>query len=71
MVSKLNVRPFHNVNSPLEAPVISRLPSGVHYKQTLRIITEQSDTHKHTLPADNNQAPPANPYSSASSFDTM
>ena len=33
MVSKLNVIPFHRVNSPLEAPVIKRLPSGVHWKQ--------------------------------------
>mmetsp|Transcript_10763 Transcript_10763/g.39534 ORF Transcript_10763/g.39534 Transcript_10763/m.39534 type:complete len:244 (+) Transcript_10763:351-1082(+) len=30
MVSKLNVRPFHSVNSPVCAPVSSRRPSGVH-----------------------------------------
>lgn len=30
MVSKLKVSPFHKVNSPLEAPVTNRLPSGVH-----------------------------------------
>lgn len=30
IVSKLNVRPFHSVNSPLEAPVTNLLPSGVH-----------------------------------------
>lgn len=30
MVSKLNVSPFHKVNSPLEEPVSSRRPSGVH-----------------------------------------
>jgi hypothetical protein len=30
MVSKLKVKPFHNVNSPEDAPVIKRLPSGVH-----------------------------------------
>jgi hypothetical protein len=28
--SKLNAIPFHNVNSPLEDAVRSRLPSGVH-----------------------------------------
>ena len=30
MVSKLKVRPFHKVNSPDDAPVISLRPSGVH-----------------------------------------
>lgn len=30
IVSKLNVRPFHSVNSPELAPVISLRPSGVH-----------------------------------------
>lgn len=34
MVSKLKVRPFHSVNSPLEAPVTRRLPSGVHWIKT-------------------------------------
>lgn len=29
MVSKLKVRPFQRVNSPLLAPVIKRRPSGV------------------------------------------
>lgn len=29
MVSKLNVRPFHAVNSPLVEPVSMRRPSGV------------------------------------------
>ena len=45
IVSKLNVSPFHRVNSPLEAPVTSRRPSGVHceenkhkYKRKLRLI---------------------------------
>jgi hypothetical protein len=33
MVSKLKVSPFHNVNSPLDAPVINLLPSGVHVRQ--------------------------------------
>ena len=33
IVSKLNVNPFHRVNSPLEAPVINRRPSGVHVRQ--------------------------------------
>ena len=28
--SKLKVRPFQSVNSPLTAPVINRLPSGTH-----------------------------------------
>lgn len=32
MVSKLNVKPFHKVNSPELAPVTNRLPSGVHAK---------------------------------------
>lgn len=30
IVSKLNVKPFHNVNSPELAPVINLRPSGVH-----------------------------------------
>lgn len=30
IVSKLNVKPFHKVNSPELAPVINRRPSGVH-----------------------------------------
>lgn len=30
MVSKLKVSPFQSVNSPLDAPVTKRLPSGVH-----------------------------------------
>lgn len=30
IVSKLKVRPFQRVNSPLEAPVTNLLPSGVH-----------------------------------------
>lgn len=30
IVSKLNVRPFHSVNSPLVEPVKTRRPSGVH-----------------------------------------
>lgn len=32
MVSKLKVNPFHNVNSPVEAPVTRRRPSGVHFE---------------------------------------
>ena len=32
MVSKLKVNPFQSVNSPLEAPVINLLPSGVQSK---------------------------------------
>ena len=28
--SKLKLTPFHNVNSPLAAPVTSRRPSGTH-----------------------------------------
>ncbi len=31
MVSKLNVRPFQSVNSPLVDPVSMRRDSGVHY----------------------------------------
>lgn len=34
MVSKLKVSPFQRVNSPLDAPVINRRPSGVHWKFT-------------------------------------
>jgi hypothetical protein len=30
IVSKLKVVPFQRVNSPVEAPVRIRLPSGVH-----------------------------------------
>ena len=30
IVSKLKVSPFHKVNSPLDAPVTRRRPSGVH-----------------------------------------
>lgn len=30
IVSKLNVNPFHSVNSPDDAPVTKRRPSGVH-----------------------------------------
>lgn len=30
IVSKWKLIPFHNVNSPLDDPVSSRLPSGVH-----------------------------------------
>lgn len=33
IVSKLKVSPFHKVNSPLEAPVTNRLPSGVHWER--------------------------------------
>ena len=32
IVSKLNVRPFHSVNSPLVEPVKIRRASGVHYE---------------------------------------
>lgn len=32
IVSKLNVRPFQSVNSPLVDPVRTRRPSGVHYR---------------------------------------
>lgn len=35
IVSKLNVSPFHNVNSPELAPVTSLLPSGVHAMQNM------------------------------------
>ena len=35
IVSKLKVSPFHRVNSPLEAPVISLLPSGVQERQNI------------------------------------
>lgn len=35
IVSKLKVSPFHKVNSPLDAPVTKRLPSGVHCKRKI------------------------------------
>mmetsp|Transcript_26849 Transcript_26849/g.70498 ORF Transcript_26849/g.70498 Transcript_26849/m.70498 type:complete len:246 (+) Transcript_26849:966-1703(+) len=35
IVSKLNVSPFHSVNSPVDAPVISLRPSGVHLRQKI------------------------------------
>lgn len=38
IVSKLNVSPFHRVNSPLDAPVIKRRPSGVHFSKTGKIL---------------------------------
>ncbi|KAH9412846.1 hypothetical protein DERP_009828 [Dermatophagoides pteronyssinus] len=34
-VSKLNVKPFQRVNSPLDDPVIKRRPSGVHRTQNI------------------------------------
>jgi len=52
MVSKLNPIAFHTVNSPVEAPVIRRRPSGVqmslfiwHFRllvavRTKRVVTE-------------------------------
>lgn len=40
IVSKLNVRPFHNVNSPLDEPVMRRRPSGVHYILTKLVSKE-------------------------------
>lgn len=36
IVSKLNVRPFHSVNSPVYAPVIKRRLSGVHLPSKLQ-----------------------------------
>lgn len=38
MVSKLKVKPFQSVNSPLDAPVINRRPSGVHLKKMIEIL---------------------------------
>ena len=35
IVSKLKVSPFHSVNSPEEAPVTRRRPSGVQAKQNM------------------------------------
>jgi hypothetical protein len=35
MVSKLKVRPFQRVNSPLDEPVTSLLPSGVQRTQNI------------------------------------
>lgn len=35
IVSKLKVRPFHKVNSPLDAPVTRRRPSGVQSTQKM------------------------------------
>ena len=35
IVSKLNVKPFQSVNSPLDAPVTKRLPSGVQHTQNI------------------------------------
>lgn len=35
IVSKLKVRPFQRVNSPDDAPVTSRLPSGVQAMQKI------------------------------------
>ena len=55
MVSKLNVKPFHRVNSPLDAPVMRRLPSGVHCKNELEVNKLKFnfhftiDLHKHKI----------------------
>ena len=48
IVSKLKVNPFHRVNSPLEAPVINRRPSGVHVRQNTgqRILFVATLQHK-------------------------
>lgn len=46
MVSKLKVRPFHRVNSPLEAPVTRRRPSGVHWRKQMDSSNIQN-THTH------------------------
>lgn len=35
IVSKLKVSPFQRVNSPLDAPVTRRRPSGVHKTQNM------------------------------------
>lgn len=42
MVSKLNVSPFHRVNSPLEAPVTRRRPSGVHWRKQMNSLNIQN-----------------------------
>lgn len=50
MVSKLKVSPFHSVNSPLEAPVTRRRPSGVHCTEThsaIRAAFDTQRTHRH------------------------
>lgn len=39
MVSKLKVRPFHSVNSPLWEPVRTLLASGVHYGNQPRSVS--------------------------------
>jgi hypothetical protein len=38
MVSKLKVKPFHKVNSPLVDPVSTLRPSGVHCERIRRSI---------------------------------
>lgn len=49
MVSKLKVSPFHRVNSPLEAPVTRRRPSGVHWRKQIDSSNiQQTHTHTHT-----------------------
>lgn len=45
MVSKLNVSPFHRVNSPLEAPVTRRRPSGVHWRKQINSLNIQNAPH--------------------------
>lgn len=43
IVSKLKVSPFHKVNSPLEAPVTNRLPSGVHWGRKKEKLCKATD----------------------------
>lgn len=50
MVSKLKVSPFHSVNSPLEAPVTRRRPSGVHCTETHSAIRAAFNTQRTQTP---------------------
>ena len=49
--SKLKVRPFQRVNSPLTAPVISRLPSGTHCRGSRFSLILVSVTDPKPIPA--------------------
>ena len=50
MVSKLKVSPFHRVNSPLEAPVTRRRPSGVHCTHARTHTYARTHTHTRQHP---------------------
>ena len=56
IVSKLNWRPFHRVNSPLWDPVMRRRPSGVHCKnKSVKMHQWTHQKHDHRIQRHNSQ----------------